>query len=73
MSPRCFPCTLLSHVVVPPLCVVAAETLRQETEKLCERSMVKTREGMKRQVEDINATRSREVKDARAKAAALAG
>lgn len=49
----------------------AAEAMRLETEKMCERSMVKTRDGMKRQLEDMNSARLREVAEARNKAGAL--
>lgn len=45
--------------------------MRLETERMCERSLVKTRDGMKRQLEEVNTARQREVNEARAKAAAL--
>jgi len=46
--------------------------MRQETEKMCERSLSKAREGFKRHVDDVNNLRQREIHEARAKAAALA-
>lgn len=48
-----------------------AEAMRLETERMCERSLVKTRDGMKRQLEEVNGARQREVNEARSKAAAL--
>jgi hypothetical protein len=40
-------------------------------EKMCERSMIKTREGMKKQLEDMNAARLKEIHEARNKISAL--